>query len=425
LESGQTPPRSDRPVSLGLRSNLNQFLLLGLINVFVGGMVGLERTVLPLLGQQGFGLASKAAALSFILSFGFSKAVANFFAGRISDAIGRRRLLQLGWLIGLPVPFMVIFAPNWSWVVLANVLLGVNQAFAWSMTVNMKVDLVGPARRGLALGFNEFAGYLGVSLATVASGYVAARYGLRPQPFYLGVAFAAIALTLVLFTRDTRVFQLAEAKRVKEAGGSIAPVRSVSLGEAFKITTWQNKALSSASLAGLITNSKDGMAWGLFPLFFKAAGLSISQIGIIVALYPGTWAVFQLITGPLSDRIGRKWLIASGMATQSVGIFWILLTHGFVYWQIGAVILGIGTAMVYPTLQAVCVDVAHPDWRASSLGVYRFWRDAGYAVGALIAGILSDLLNIPMAIGVVGILPALAALVVMFRMYETLPARRT
>lgn len=421
-----SPPTDSDQVTLGIRANQHQFILLVLINVFVGGMVGLERTVLPLLGEQAFGLASKSAALSFILSFGFAKAIANFFAGRIADSIGRKRLLLMGWLIGIPVPLMVIYAPDWRWIVLANVLLGVNQAFAWSMTVNMKVDLAGPSRRGLALGVNEFAGYLGVSLATVASGYVAAEFGLRPQPFYLGIAFVAIAITLTLFVRDTRSFQLAEAKRAKEAANSsAAQSRKVSLGEAFRLTTWKDKALSSASLAGLITNGKDGMAWGLFPLFFKAAGLSVAQIGVIVALYPGAWALFQLFTGPLSDRIGRKWLIVGGMATQTLGIWWILLTQGYLSWQIGAVILGIGTAMVYPTLQAVCTDVAHPDWRASVLGVYRFWRDAGYAFGALMAGILSDLLNIPMAIGIVGVFPALAAVVAMVRMHETLQARRT
>lgn len=414
----------EQPVTPGVRANLHQFFLLVLINVFVGGMVGLERTVLPLLGQQEFGLASKAAALSFILSFGFAKAIANFFAGRIADSIGRKRLLLLGWLIGAPVPLMVIFAPNWWWVVLANVLLGINQAFAWSMTVNMKVDLAGPARRGLALGFNEFAGYLGVSLATVASGYVAAQYGLRPQPFYLGIAFVAIATALVLFARDTRLFQLAEARRARESDSGAPLARRITLGEAFHLATWKERALSTASLAGLITNGKDGMAWGLFPFFFAAAGLSVAQIGVIVALYPGAWALFQLFTGPLSDRVGRKWLIAGGMATQAVGIWWILLTQGYLSWQIGAVILGIGTAMVYPTLQAVCTDVAHPDWRASALGVYRFWRDAGYAIGALVAGVLSDLLNIPMAIGIVGLFPALAALVAVVRLRETLPSRR-
>lgn len=319
---------------------------------------------------------------------------------------------------------MVILAPAWSWVVMANVLLGVNQSFTWSMTVNMKVDLVGPARRGLALGLNEFAGYLGVALASLASGQVAARFGLRPEPFYLGIGIAAIATALALFSRDTRAFQQAEARPLREAAGPVPPPpRDVSLGDAFHLATWRDRTLSSASLAGLVTNGKDGMAWGLFPLFFKAAGLSVAQIRVIVALYPAAWAVFQLLTGPLSDRLGRKVLVVGGMALQALGIWWILLAKGWLAWQVGAVIMGIGTAMVYPTLQAVCTDVAHPDWRASVLGVYRFWRDAGYAVGALMAGVLSNWLDIPAAIAIIGALPAAAAVAAAVRMRETLGRR--
>ncbi|MBI3964044.1 MAG: MFS transporter, partial [Chloroflexi bacterium] len=392
-------------VLLGLRANWQQFTLLIVINAFVGGMVGLERSIVPLIAEQDFGLTSKAVILSFIISFGVVKALANLFAGRWSDRVGRKRILVAGWLIGLPVPFLVMLAPSWSWIVFANVLLGVNQGLCWSTTVIMKIDLVGPYRRGLALGLNEFAGYLAVSLAALAAGYVAAATALRPQPFYLGVAFAVLGLFFSLFlVRETHGHAHHEAKlTTPTADSKVATAPSQpSFGQIMLITSWKDRALFAASQAGLVNNLNDGMAWGLFPLFFAAAGLGIEQIGWLAAIYPGVWGITQLGTGALSDRIGRKWLIAGGMWVQAAGIFLILLTGSFWPWAGGLVILGLGTAMVYPALLAVIGDVANPAWRASAVGVYRLWRDLGYAVGALLAGVIADFFGVQAAIGAVG-----------------------
>lgn len=405
-----------KEISIGLKENLFLFVLLILINLFVGSMVGLERTVLPLLGEKEFGLASASAALSFIISFGFSKALMNFFAGGIADRIGRKKVLLLGWGIGICVPLLVIFAKSWIFIILANVLLGINQGLAWSMTVNMKVDLVKGNQRGLAIGLNEFAGYSGVALAAALSGYIASAYSLRPEPFYLGIGVVVVGFILSLFTKDTSAHLKTQAfMQVKTIHDERMSTKQI-----FKKTTWQDRSLSSISFAGLSTNLKDGMAWGLLPLFFSAADLSVRQVGVIVALYPAAWGFFQLFTGLLSDRIGRKWLIAIGLWTQAIAIWWILLSHSYGLWILGAVILGLGTALVYPTLQAAISDVAHPDWRASSMGVYRLWRDSGYAFGALLAGILADMLNVSWAIGLVAILQLAAGFVVTFRMKETL-----
>ncbi|MEB3101049.1 MFS transporter [Ferviditalea candida] len=402
-------------ITIGLKENILQFILLVVINLFVGSMVGLERTVLPLLGEQQFGLASASAALSFIISFGFSKAVMNFFAGSIAERIGRKKVLLLGWAVGLFVPVLVIFATQWWMIVFANMLLGINQGLSWSMTVNMKVDLVKGTQRGLAIGLNEFAGYSGVALAAAVSGFIAASYSLRPEPFYLGIGIALAGLLLSFTVKDTgKHLQLQARMQQRKVADHLTP------REVFRKTTWKDATLSSCSFAGLSTNLKDGMAWGLFPLFFTAAGLSVSQIGALVALYPASWGFFQLFTGALSDRIGRKWIIAAGMWTQAVAIWWILFAGSFPLWILGAIVLGLGTAMVYPTLQAAISDVAHPDWRASAMGVYRLWRDSGYAFGALMAGILVDVLNVSWAVGLVAFLPLLAGLVIALRMKETL-----
>lgn len=415
-------------VRLGLRANWRQFTLLVLVNAFVGGMVGLERSILPLIAEQDFGMASKSVILSFIVSFGVVKALANLFAGRLSDRIGRKGILVAGWLAGLPVPLLVMFAPDWSWVVLANVLLGINQGLCWSTTVIMKIDLVGPFRRGLALGLNEFSGYLAVSLAALAAGYIAAATSLRPQPFYLGVVFAVLGLLFsVLFVRETHAHVRHEATLGR--GGTPGPSESdaaaqPSFGAVFALTSWKDRALFSASQAGLVNNLNDGMAWGLFPLFFAAAGMSLEQIGVLAAIYPGVWGVMQLGTGALSDRLGRKGMIAAGMWVQAAGIFLIMLTQGFWPWAAGLVLLGLGTALVYPTLLAAIGDVAHPTWRASSVGVYRLWRDGGYAVGALLSGVLADTLGVSWAIGAVGGLTFLSGVVVAVVMYETLAAKR-
>ncbi|HET9496306.1 MAG TPA: MFS transporter [Chloroflexia bacterium] len=409
---------------LGLGANRQQFALLVLVNAFVGGMVGLERAVLPLLAEQDFGVASKSALLSFIVSFGIVKALANLFAGRMSDRLGRKGILIAGWVAGLPVPFMVMLAPTWEWVVLANVLLGVNQGLCWSTTIIMKIDLVGPARRGLAMGLNEAAGYVAVALAALASGYLAAAYSLRPEPFYLGVAFAVAGLLLsVFFVRETHGHAHHEAALLRE-GDTSGQVPQPSFAHILLLTSWKDRALFSASQAGMVNNLNDGLAWGLFPLYFAAGGLGIEQVGILAAIYPGVWGLSQLVTGALSDRLGRKGLIVAGMWVQGAGIFVVLLTVGFWPWAAGMVLLGLGTALVYPTLIAAVSDVAHPQWRASAVGVYRLWRDGGYAAGALLAGVLADALGLPMAIAAVALLTVASGVVVLVRMYETLPGRR-
>ena len=398
---------------IGLRANWRQFALLVAINAFVGAMVGLERSVLPLLAEREFGIASRTAILSFLVSFGLVKAGTNYFAGRLSDRIGRKPILLLGWLAALPVPVMIILAPSWGWVVAANVLLGINQGLAWSTTVIMKIDLVGPARRGLAMGLNEATGYVAVSLAALAAGYLASSYGVRPAPFLPGVGFAALGFILSLFlVRETREHARLEASRTASpAEGTGAP---------FVRTSFTDRNLSSASQAGLVNNLNDGMAWGLFPLFFAAAGLSIGQIGVLAAVYPGVWGLGQLATGWASDRLGRKWMIVSGMWLQAGGILLTAATRSFAPWILAAVLMGIGTALVYPTLLAAVADAAHPSWRASAVGVYRLWRDLGYAVGAVVAGVIADSFGFAPAIVTVGVLTAISGLVVAARMRERL-----
>lgn len=416
-----SPSAVSPAIRLGLRENWQQFSLLVLINAFVGGMVGLERTIVPLLAEEDFGLASRTIALSFIVSFGVVKAIANLFAGRFSDRIGRKQILVAGWLFGIPVPILIILARTWDWIVLANVLLGINQGLCWSTTVIMKIDLVGPARRGLAMGINEAAGYLAVAGAALASGYLAATYGLRPEPFYLGVVFAVAGLLLsIVFVRDSRAHARHEATLRADAATQAAPT----FREIFALTSWQDRRLFATSQAGLVNNLNDGMAWGLFPLFFTAGGLPIDQFAILAAIYPAVWGLGQLATGALSDHVGRKPLIAGGMLVQALGIFVIVASAGFAPWAIGSVLLGLGTAMVYPTLLAVIGDVAHPAWRASSVGVYRLWRDGGYAIGALLAGIVADLLGLRWAIGAVGVLTLASGVVVATVLTETLAARR-
>ena len=416
-----SPEATAPAIRLGLRANWEQFSLLVVINAFVGGMVGLERTVVPLLAEHDFGLASRTIALSFIVSFGVVKALANLAAGRFSDRVGRKRILVAGWLFGLPVPLLIIFAPNWDWIVLANVLLGINQGLCWSTTVIMKIDLVGPARRGLAMGLNEAAGYLAVAGAALASGFIASRHGLRPEPFSLGIAFAVAGLLLSLvFVRDSH----AHARHEGRLHGTVTAT-AASFREIFALTSWKDRRLFAVSQAGLVNNLNDGMAWGLFPLFFTTSGLGIDQIAILSALYPAVWGLGQLGTGALSDHIGRKPLITSGMALQALAIFLIVATSGFAPWAIGAILLGLGTAMVYPTLLAAIGDVAHPEWRASAVGVYRLWRDGGYALGALLAGAIADMLGLTWAIGAIGVLTLLSSAVVATVMTETLPARRT
>lgn len=387
--------RGGRAVALGLRENWRQFSLLVLVNAFVGGMVGIERTVVPLIGAEQFHLESTALITSFIVSFGLVKAFANLVSGQLADTWGRKRVLIAGWLLGLPVPFMIIAAPNWEWVIAANVLLGLSQGFAWSMTVIMKVDLVGPKSRGLAVGLNEFAGYFAVGATAFATGYLASRYGLRPTPIYLGVFYAIAGLLLsILVVRDTR-------EHVRLESGQPAGASALSFREVFMLTSFRNRNLFAASQAGMINNLNDGMSWGIFPLFFTTLGLGIERIGILKAVYPVVWGSCQIVTGPLSDRWGRKGLIVAGMWVQAAGLALTALTGQFRWWLVASVLLGLGTAMVYPSLIAAVSDASEPGWRARSLSVYRFWRDLGYAIGALSAGLMADRFGFAAAILVV------------------------
>jgi len=400
---------------LGLRQNLAQFMLLVAVNALVGGTLGQERTVLPLLASRTFHLDLYTGALTYILAFGLSKAAMNYFAGTLSDRYGRKPVLVAGWLAAVPVPLMLIFGPSWGWIVAANVLLGISQGLTWSTAVIMKMDLVGPKQRGLAMGFNEAAGYLGVAVTALATGYLATAYGLRPAPFLLGAAYIALGLGLtVLAVRETHHHARTEA--AQHANGRHTADAALTTGQVFTLTSFKDRSLSAASQAGLVNNLNDGLAWGLFPVLFAGAGLSLGQIGILAAAYPAAWGAAQLVTGAASDRWGRKWFIAAGMLVQAGALAIIASAHGFGPWLAAAVVLGLGTAMVYPTLLAAIGDVAHPAWRARSVGVYRLWRDGGFAVGALFSGVLADLYGIPAAIAAVAVLTAVSGVVVAVRM---------
>jgi MFS family permease len=406
-------PRAE-PV-LGLRENLAQFILLVAVNALVGGTLGQERTVLPLLATQTFHLALYTSALTYILAFGIAKAGMNYFAGTLSDRFGRKPVLIAGWLAAIPVPVLLILAPDWTWIVAANVLLGMSQGLTWSTTVMMKMDLVGPARRGLAMGLNEAAGYLGLAVTALATGYLASAYGLRPVPFLLGAAYLALGLGLsALRVRETRHHARVEAENHVDAHeGAHGGLTS---REVFALTSFRDRSLSAVSQAGLVNNLNDGLAWGIFPVLFASAGLSLDQIGVLAAVYPGVWGAGQLVTGAASDRWGRKWLIAAGMLVQAVALAMVAVGRGFGIWLAAAVLLGAGTAMVYPTLLAAIGDVAHPAWRARSVGVYRLWRDGGFAIGALVSGVLADLYGLTAAIAVVAALTAASGLIVAVRM---------
>jgi MFS family permease len=407
-----------RPIRLGLHANLAQFTLLVAVNALVGATLGQERTVVPLLAEQTFGLSGFSSGLLFIVAFGLVKAVTNFFAGTLSDRFGRKPVLVAGWLVALPVPAMLIWGPSWWWIVAANVLLGINQGLTWSTTVIMKIDLVGPARRGLALGLNESAGYGALALAALLTGWLAADYGLRPAPFLFGAAVIVLGLALSgLAVRETRDHARLEAEQHVDTNGDLHG--QLSTRQVAVLTSFTDRALSSASQAGLVNNLNDGLAWGLFPLLFAAHGLTVGQIGVLAALYPAVWGLGQLVTGAASDRIGRKWLIVAGMWVQAAALGLVALGTTFAAWAVAAVLLGAGTAMVYPTLLAVIGDVAHPAWRARSVGVYRLWRDGGFAVGALLAGIVADAFGILAAVWVVAALTAASGAVVAVRMYET------
>ena len=395
-------------VTLGLRANWRQFALLVAVNAFVGAMVGLERSVLPLIAEREFGIASRTAIVSFVAAFGLAKAVSNLLAGHLSGRFTRRRVLIVGWLVGIPVPLMLIWAPAWSWIVVANVLLGVNQGLTWSMTVNMKIDLVGPRRRGLALGINEASGYLAVGAAALVFGLIAERVGLRPEPFYLGIGVVALGLGLsAILVRDTAAHLALETRAHPIAGWPS------SLRRSFAETTWRRSDLFALSQAGFVNNLNDGLAWALLPLFFAARGLSLGEIAVLTAAYPAVWGSLQMLTGWASDVVGRRPLIASGMIVQGAAIAAIGFAGSFLPWLAGAIVLGVGTALVYPTLLAAVGDIVHPQERASSLGVYRFWRDAGAIVGALLVGVIADLLGFVAAIHAVAVLTAFSGLLVL------------
>jgi len=405
---------------LGLRQNLPQFVLLVAVNALVGGMVGQERTVLPLLAEQEFGLTAYTAMLTFIAAFGLTKAVVNYFAGTLADRYGRRPVLLAGWLFAVPVPLLLIWAPTWGWVVFANVLLGVNQGLAWSVTVIMKIDLVGPVKRGTAMGFNEAAGYGAVAVSAWATGAIAQTAGLRPAPFLLGLAFAALGIGLSsLFVRETIGHVAHEV--ADHVDGPEGHDGGLTARQVFALGTWRDRSLSSASQAGLVNNLNEGMAWGLFPLYFALGGLDLATVGLLVAIAPAVWGVGQLLTGALSDRMGRKWLIAGGQFTEALGLLVIALGGSVGVWALGSALFGAGTAMAYPTLIAAVGDVAHPSWRGAAIGVYRLWRDIGFAVGAVLAGTLADLFSLSTAIIVVALITAASGVDVSVRMRETHP----
>ena len=417
-----TTTHSGSGPALGLRTNLAQFTLLVAVNALVGGMLGQERTVLPLLGEEEFGLTAYTAGLTFILVFGLAKAATNYLAGTWSDRYGRKPVLVVGWLVAVPVPLLLIWAPAWGWVLAANVLLGISQGLTWSTTVVMKIDLVGPARRGLAMGLNEAAGYTALAVTALVTGFLAEEFGLRPAPFLLGLAFAALGLGLsTLAVHETRGHARLEASTYLPGGDGRRDHLHEHLTDrqVFLQTSLREPALSSASQAGLINNLNDGLAWGLFPILFAGAGLSVTRIGVLAALYPAVWGIGQLVTGYLSDRWGRKWMIVAGMWIQAIALAAIAMADELALWSLAAVLLGAGTAMVYPTLLASIGDVAHPAWRARAVGVYRLWRDAGFAVGALLAGIVADALGVRAAVWAVAALTALSGCVVALRMYET------
>jgi MFS family permease len=436
------------PIRLGLRPNIKQFLLLILVNAFVGAMIGLEQTVVPLLGKEEFGLESNVLVLSFIASFGIVKAILNLFAGSLSDRWGRKNVLILGWLFGLPVPFILLFAPDWNWILFANVLLGINQGLAWSMTVNMKIDLVGKEKRGLALGLNEFAGYLSVAVVGFLTGYLAATYGLKPYPFYLGIAFSVLGFIISLFIiKETKKFTLLEIKNEQQEeekeneerakGTKAAPTEkketittitnpdsvtksNLNFKEVFLETSWKNRSLLAVSQAGLVNNLIFGVSWGLFTLYFVSFGISVSDTAFLKALHPGVWGFLQLATGPLSDSVGRKKLIYPGMIIQAIGIWIILFSEGSYAGLVsGMSLLGIGTALVYPTLLAAISDITHPQWRATSLGVYRFWRDLGFVFGAVGIGFIADIYDLSIAIQSVSWIALASGIFVIIFMRET------
>ena len=396
-----------KEVTLGLRANWRQFLLLVVINAFVGGMVGMERSILPDMAERVFALSAKSAILSFIIVFGLVKAITNYYTGTLANRFGRKNLLIAGWIAALPIPFMLMYAPNWNWIVGANILLGLNQGLAWSSTVVMKIDLAGERQRGLAMGLNEFAGYLAVALTAFLTAWLAARYGIRPYPFYVGVVLAVAGLlSSWLLVHDTRHHVALE--------GNVSLVPR--LKRVFVETSWTNPNLGAVTQAGLINNLNDGMAWGLFPIMLSVRGFSLQDIGLVTAIYPAVWGLGQLITGALADRYAKKWLLFIGMALQAIALMVFPFAKSLGSFMALSAVLGWGTAMVYPTFLATVAEYTHPSDRAASVGVFRLWRDLGYAIGAIITGIIADFWSIEAAIELVAALTLLSAFVILIRM---------
>ena len=401
--------KSNKDISLGLKENWLQFLLLVIINGFVGGMVGLERSILPQLAEVEFHKEAKTAILSFIIVFGIFKAASNYFTGALANKLGRKKLLVWGWLIGIPVPFILIYADSWNWIIFANILLGINQGLAWSSTVVMKIDIVGDKQRGLAMGLNEFAGYLSVAVVAFLTGFIAAEYGLRPYPFYLGIGLAVSGFLASLFlVKDTQ-----QHVQKESSANNVKRLRSI-----FLETTWKNSNLGSVTQAGLVNNLNDGMMWGLLPLILTTKGFGLEQVGMITAAYPAVWGLGQLFTGKMADHFSKKRMLYGGMLLQGASILLLLFAETFMHYMILAVALGFGTALVYPTFLATIAEFTHPVDRAQSLGIFRFWRDLGYAIGAVLTGILADLLGLQMPVLVIGLLTLLSAAVIIIRMRE-------
>jgi MFS family permease len=394
-------------VKLGLKENWKQFTLLIIINAFVGGMVGLERTILPQIAEAEFNLAAKTAILSFIIVFGIVKAITNYFTGTLANKLGRKNLLVVGWVIGLPIPFLLIYALDWNWIIAANILLGINQGLTWSSTVVMKIDLVGEKNRGLAMGLNEFAGYLSLAFVGFLTGWIAGEYGLRPYPFYVGIALSVAGLVFSwLFVKDTR------GHSSKEAESSSVP----RLNNVFLNTTWTHKNLGSVTQAGLVNNLNDGMAWGLFPILLASKGLSLAEIGIIIAIYPGVWGLGQLFTGKMADLYSKKLLLFWGMFLQGFALTMLIKAEAFHQYIILSSLLGLGTALVYPTFLASIAENTHPADRPKSIGTFRLWRDLGYAIGALITGIVADSFGVDASVALIAIITIISSFIILFRM---------
>ncbi len=394
-------------VKLGLKENWYQFFLLVLINAFVGGMVGLERSILPQIAEKEFAIAAKTAILSFIVVFGIVKAITNYYTGTLANRFGRKNLLIAGWMVGIPIPFMLMYAPNWNWVIAANILLGINQGLAWSSTVVMKIDLVGEKQRGFAMGLNEFAGYLAVAIVAFLTGWIASEYGVRPYPFYIGIVLVALGLAGSIFLiKDTRHHVAKES-----ASNNVPKLKNV-----FWDTTWRDKNLGSVTQAGLINNLNDGMAWGIFPILLASKGFSIEQIGIITAVYPAVWGIGQLFTGKMADTFCKKNMLYAGMLLQAIALIALVWANSMSSYVLLSAVLGWGTAIVYPTFLATVAENTNPQDRAKSIGIFRLWRDLGYAIGAILTGIIADLLSINSAIIFIGILTFISALIIYVRM---------